>query len=792
MRRNMTYAEWQREQAALEKAPASGGVRALISPGFGSMGYQQPGNIPGGNVGLPTPIGHSQYNDDRTSQPPPYIEDVDMSSNWWSPMQPVWPYGPPGISRPREWDYPVGYNLNYIQPRIDLMAMLRGMRSSWGVLATIIETRKDQLLRIPWTIQDKKKPGKVSAGVEEMRKFFKRPDGILSYSQWSRKLLDDLLVLDAPSIYFTRDRRGRPLSAEVMNGATIFPLIDDAGRRPSSTIELSEDGLTYLKRQPAFQQIIKGMPLVDLDESELMYVPMRPLPDFPIFGYPPTQQIFIEASEAVRKTFYQLNFWAEGTIPDLIVTVPDAWTPRHIAMFQAHFDALLSGNLNLKSKVRFLPGGMKPFDVKNSSGESLWSQRDETLIRLACYSYSVSPTPFVKQTNRSVAQNAQQTAEEEGLFPLMSYWADDIINVIIQEKFGYEDIEFIFLPRPEPDQEKAAKIHDTKIKNGELSINEARDEDGLEPIPGGEVHLIHVGNAIVPLQDAAAGKAMPVQGGTGTSDSPGGGGAKATPKTPAKPVQGQPQRGANVPATRAAVNKFLNALAKATPAQLHDAAAQAKGHLDAFSAPQLAAGNYPKGHIWFQGLNISIENGKGSTKRGKKTPQGTEWAVTMPAHYGYIRGTIGADDDQIDVYLGKRPESRTVWVIDQNKVSKKGKVKGFDEHKVGLGYTKLRKFLKDYLKSHPDGRPERVETITELSMKEFKNWLASGNTRAPLADQAGKTVLTRDDLTKLDTISTSTNLASYSQGAPTVKPKKKKKPSLGARWLQLTASASQN
>ena len=56
----------------------------------------------------------------------------------------------------------------------------------------------------------------------------------------------------------------------------------------------------------------------------------------------------------------------------LIVTVPENWGPRQIAMFQAHCDAMLSGNLKLKSKIRFLPSGMKPFDIKNASGESLF------------------------------------------------------------------------------------------------------------------------------------------------------------------------------------------------------------------------------------------------------------------------------------------------------------------------------------------------------------------------------------------------------------------------------------
>jgi hypothetical protein len=796
---SIPWDEWRR----LQKAPRSGGVQSSIGPGpgFGMLGQTGvPVRVPGQGSNGPGPSARSKYTFERQSQPPGWIDDVDTGSNWYSPFEPITPFGPPYITRPRDWDFPVGYNLNYIPQRMELMAMLRGMRASWGVLATIIATRQDQLLRIPWTIQRKDKPKQKSVAVEDMRKFFKSPDGKRSYSQWTRLLTDDLLVLDAPTVYFTRDRRGRPLNAEVLDGATIFPLIDDAGRRPDSIVELSEDGLNYIRRQPAFQQIIKGLPMIDLDESELMYVPMRSRTNLPMFGYPATEQILIETSEAIRKTFYQLDFWREGTIPDLIVSVPEQWSPRQIAMFQAHFDALLSGNLKLKSKVRFLPGGMKPFDVKNSSGESLWSQRDETLIRLACYAYSVSPAPFIKMLNRSTAQNAQQMAEEEGLYPLMSFWKDDIIDPIIQSRFGYDDIEFTFLPKPEPDQEKAAKIHDLKLKSGTFTINEVRDENGLEPVKDGDTHLIYVGNAVIPLAQAAQGKAMPMVGGQEPGDSKNGnsGGSIGSSKSPARgaPMRGPASSGSSGVAARTSTQKLLMALFKVSHSDVTDAAAESEGDIDRVSTLQQKIGNYKKGHIWIQGLNISIENEKGSY-RGEKDQSGTKWQVKMPAPYGYIRGTIGADNMAVDVYLGTDPESDTVWVIDQDKVDHKGKNKGFDEHKVMFGYPDMETAVGDYLLSHFDGYGhERLWRVTELSTAELKTWLKDGDLKEPIAHTAGKVVLKRKKLKRIlgkaaDTISTSTGLNWYDQtlGVPRKRRRtaKRERRRQGPRWLQLNA-----
>jgi hypothetical protein len=751
----MDFGEWRQEQDRLSKAAPTSSI-APISPLSGGTYLHPPGS--------PADIdrGPSRYSESDRSQPDPWIDDVE-SHDFYSPMQPLWPFGPPNITHPRAWDYPIGYNLNYVQARMEALRMFRSMARSWGVLSTIITTRQDQLMRIPWTIQRRDRPQVKSEGVKAAKEFMKRPDGQLRYTQWANKLLFDLLEIDAPSIYFFNDRMGRPLKAVVMDGTTFFPLIDDMGMRPTTEYRVSEDGMKYLCRQPAFQQIIKGMPLVDLDESELMYVPMRPRPDMPMFGFPATEQIIIETSEAIRKTFYQLNFWAEGTIPDLIVTVPDTWSPRQIAMFQAHSDAAYSGNTALKSKIRYMPGGMKPFDIKNSSGESLWSQRDETLIRLACYAYSVSPTPFIKQVNRSVAQNAQEAAEQEGLYPLMSFWKDNIIDPIIQDRLGLEDIEFIFLPRPERDSTKQATVLDMYVKRGIRNRNEARAELGDEPIPGGDTYTIELGNAIVPVEDAAHGLALP-------SALPGSKGAPSESSnsnlSPAsrKPPGGQspnsaPQRGNPRPNHEApAVTKLL-----LSAAEVDDRAILADGDVERLSHRRIAAGNYRKGHIRIGGLDISIENSRHSV-RGKRNPdESLRWSAQMPAHYGYVRGTVGADGDQVDVFIGRRPDLLDrIYVIDQMKITKKQNVK-FDEHKIMLGYKSLKRAVKDYERAY-NGRAI-VGTVTEVSLDELKTWLRSGDLRSPISGWIGNTAYRADygSILKGDTISLASGFLSQSK-----------------------------
>lgn len=139
---------------------------------------------------------------------------------------------------------------------------------------------------------------------------------------------------------------------------------------------------------------------------------------------------------------------------------------------------------------------------------------------------------------------------------------------------------------------------------------------------------------------------------------------------------------------------------------------------------QKEAGNYKKHHISFHGLPITIENLKGSTRSGMDA-QGRKWSCRLPADYGYIKRTEGADGDHVDVYLGPDKSSRMAFIINQNDL-RTGK---FDEHKVMLGYDSERAAVEDYVKAFSDGKgAARIGSLEPMSIDAFKLFLKSGNT----------------------------------------------------------------
>lgn len=153
---------------------------------------------------------------------------------------------------------------------------------------------------------------------------------------------------------------------------------------------------------------------------------------------------------------------------------------------------------------------------------------------------------------------------------------------------------------------------------------------------------------------------------------------------------------------------------------------------------QKEAGNYKMEHRRVDGYNISIENAKGSVRRGTGA-DGKPWETTMQNDYGYIRGTEGVDGDHIDVFLSDTPEEGDVFVIDQ--VNKDG---SFDEHKVMYGFPTEQAARDAYLSNYEPGWTA-LGAITHVSKDEFKKWIGSSRRKTkPFAEYKSVKAITEE------------------------------------------------
>ncbi len=393
-------------------------------------------------------------------------------ASWFGPGEPLKPIAQETAGR--QFDFPVSSNTQ-TAPRAHepvSFADLRGLADNCDIVRLAIETRKDQMAKLIWAVQPKDKTALTDKRIAELAMFFAYPDKEHDWHTWLRMLLEDLLVIDAPVLYVRLNNGGNPYAFEPIDGATIKRLLDDKGRAP-------------IAPDPAYQQILHGVPAANYTATELIYIP-RNVRTHKIYGFSPVEQIIITINTLIRKALHQQQYYTEGSVPDSIIGVPPTWQPDQIAAFQRYWDEELAGNTANRRRVKFVADGVNFHPTKT---EPLKDEFDDWLARIVCYAFSLPPTPFIKEQNRATAETVQDAALQEGLSPLMQ-WVKSLMDRIITLHFGYADLELTWLNEKESDSLIQAQINQIYVMSGIKTPDEVRVELGLEVAPSSSAKLM--------------------------------------------------------------------------------------------------------------------------------------------------------------------------------------------------------------------------------------------------------------------------------------------------------------
>jgi hypothetical protein len=410
---------------------------------------------------------------------PDLMTTVDQTP--FSPNQPLQPVFQDGM-RGRQFDFMTGYNLNYV-PRQEepiSFSQLRGLAERYDLLRVCLETCKDQITKLDWCIKPKDPKKKEDARCKGIEDFLRYPDKEHDWQTWLRMLLEDMLVIDAATVYPRPTKSGSLYALELIDGSLIKRSLDGTGRTPACP-------------DVAYQQYIKGVPAVDycrpdMDTpgiirhdlgggktiDEILYCP-RNLRTHKVYGMGPVEQIIMTVNIALRRQLHQLQYYTEGSMPDLIFTVPPEWNTEQIRQMQEYWDSLMVGNTAERRHSKFISHGVEPYDIKQ---HALKDEYDDWLARIVCFTLSLPPTPFIKQMNRAVAETQKEQATEEGYLPRMS-WTKSVLDKIIWKYFNYPDLEFAWQDAQETDPNVQAEIDKIYLQEYVIGPNEVRDRLGM-------------------------------------------------------------------------------------------------------------------------------------------------------------------------------------------------------------------------------------------------------------------------------------------------------------------------
>lgn len=135
--------------------------------------------------------------------------------------------------------------------------------------------------------------------------------------------------------------------------------------------------------------------------------------------------------------------------------------------------------------------------------------------------------------------------------------------------------------------------------------------------------------------------------------------------------------------------------------------------------------NLPK-RSW-GGYTLAIENPAGSFRSGTGE-DGKPWSSQMAHDYGYFAGTVGADGDGLDVFVGKSTDVNHIYIVNQ----KNPNTGAFDEHKVFIGFDCIEDAENAYHEAYSQDW-QGFDSIHPVLHSTFRDWVSQGDLTQPFS-----------------------------------------------------------
>ena len=383
---------------------------------------------------------------------------------------------------PARFQAPYGANLQ-LTPRTGFgtpFSTLRNLASASPEIFMCVQARKDQIaaLHLDFAPRDKRATaGALEQKIAYARAFFARPDGVTPWATWAQQLVDEVLVIDALSIFKRRVRaagRGRVPGSdiygyELIDGSTIKPLLDQRAMVPPPPAK-------------AYRQVLLGVPSTDWTADELLYRPKNARTWSP-YGMSPTEALFLVVTGALNRQLFNLSYYAEGNIPEALVGVPDTWQPKQIQQFNDYWNLLLKGDPKNRSGLRFVTKTMAEsvHEFKSADFSTDW---ELWLLKVICACFGVTPSEvgFTDDVNRATAKSQGETSQRRGAKPMMLF-IKGIIDELLATDLGLSELEVTFTGGEGEGALEQAKVDEIHIKTGIKSLDEIRARNG-DPVIG--------------------------------------------------------------------------------------------------------------------------------------------------------------------------------------------------------------------------------------------------------------------------------------------------------------------
>jgi hypothetical protein len=337
-----------------------------------------------------------------------------------------------------------------------------------------------------------------------------KPDGQNEWSTWLSQWLDSILMYDAGALYkekmggfaykvegtgakrinnirglkkgedvYVNHVGGKTVHLRVVDGSTIFPVIDQNGNLPQSPF-------------PAFVQVIKGTPYEWLTRDQLWYQPRFIRSNAP-YGKAPIE----ECSGAIEVLS---NYWSwvaawytNGTRAEDYMKAPPGWEIDQILQWQEARAILLAGNPIARQQMQYLPDGFAPLASGNSTtGVAQAREGDyKRAYEKVAQAFGITPSergdaPDNGFGGKSWHEGGTDVFSRQVMLSLMKYCSNPFNEILRDEyKIPKDDLSFeLSFPaatiRPEEERKQTLELWKERL----ITRNAALQNLSLPPSDG--------------------------------------------------------------------------------------------------------------------------------------------------------------------------------------------------------------------------------------------------------------------------------------------------------------------
>lgn len=518
------------------------GLRDTISR-FLSGGNRSAGGISPASSSVPNPMSLA----DSNAQNGKVVPEA-WANTVFGPGLPITPWQ--GTQKePRDFDYLMAANATLV-PRVsyDLIAFTE--------LRQIYKTIPEVRLAIHSLIREVSvyKPTLTDADGDEinepdLRWLIESPDRRQPWNVWLVKFLKNVLIYDAASVYIERgpygyhkysklvrdayetwkgeygevaadnpDARaaydrylkgsvdhafeggygiGAPSALRIINGATLFVLID-------------EDGNTPEPPAPAYTQIVQGTPFLFLSSRELWYRPMFPDLESP-YGTTGIEECLPWITIIANMLGYRIAHYREGTMPEAFYTAPESWSSDQVIDWQIKRATRLAGSMAERSREQYMPYGFASLVTKQVdwTKEEYEQARDNVLFTFGLLPSELGITKGQGLGGKGYLSEMDKTSHQLGPGPLIKF-VEGFFEFVLNE-MGRDDLSFAMKsPSSEGDPAKNREESVKLFHAGMLTVNQALEALDKEPLDkngelGGNKRFLIQGNNLWEFDDLLAG-----------------------------------------------------------------------------------------------------------------------------------------------------------------------------------------------------------------------------------------------------------------------------------------------